>query len=580
VPDAGRAARASRRERAVLPLLSVAAALAVTAPLLRPGTVLANDMVFVPHQPWRDEWLGLGSALPRAVPADAVVSLATGLVDGAVLQKAVLVLVLALAALGAGRVVPARGVVGRVAAAAVYVWNPFVAERLLLGQWTVLVAHAALPWVLAGALDVRAGRRGGAARTLVAVAAASLTASGGVLAAALAVACAGRSRRAAAVAAGALVLQLPWLLPGLLHPGGAASDPSAVDAFATRAENWSGTVGSVLALGGVWNAQAVPGSRTSVLAPVLAAGLLVLAGLGLRPLAARWGRPATLGLVAVAGAGLALALLGAVPATAGLLRAVVEAVPGAGLLRDGHKWLAPLALLYGVAAGLGVERLAAVPARRALAAGALLLPLAGLPDLAWGVGGRLEPVAWPDDWAVVRERLASDPAPGSLVSVPFSAYRAYAWNGGRPSLDPAARWFDEEVVVEDRLLVGDTVVEGEDVRARQVRSALAEQRPLGEVGVRWVLVQHRTPGEVPASATAGARPVHQGPDLSLYRLPSVREVEAPSPPAVPVLLGVGAALAVLGTSVAGALSAALRAGSGAASGGSPGRNAQSTADRA
>src|SRR5690606_8651798 len=30
-----------------------------------------------------------------------------------------------------------------------FVWNPFVAERLLLGQWAVLLGYAGLPWVVA-----------------------------------------------------------------------------------------------------------------------------------------------------------------------------------------------------------------------------------------------------------------------------------------------------------------------------------------------------------------------------------------------------------------------------------------------
>jgi hypothetical protein len=546
VPDDAPAQARGRLGRLALPLVSGAIALAVTAPLLRPGTVLAQDMVFVPRQPWRDEWLGLSTALPRAVPADAVVSVATGVVDGAVLQKVVLLLVLGLAAWGAGRVVPARGETGRVAAAVVYAWNPYVAERLLLGQWALLVAYAALPWVLAGALSVRAGRPGGAPRTLVAVAVASITASGGLLAAGLVVACAGRSRPAWIAGAGSAVLQLPWLLPGLLRPGAAVSDPAGVEAFAVRAETWAGVLGSVLSLGGVWNARTVPGSRETALAPLLTVALLVVVALGVRPLVARWGRRAVVGLGGAAAVGLVLALLGALPPAAAVLRVVVEVVPGAGLLRDGHKWLAPLALLYAVAAGLGVERLAAVPARRPLAAMALLLPVAAVPDLAWGAGGRLEPVAWPDDWAVVRDLLADDPASGTLVPLPFAAYRAYGWNGDRPSLDPAPRWFDADVVAEDRLVVGGVVLEGEDPRARRVREALIDGRSVGEVGVRWVLVQHSTPGEVPASATAGARLLHDGPDLSLYRVPSVEREPDPSlPPAAPVLAGHVAALGVL-----------------------------------
>ena len=38
---------------------------------------------------------------------------------------------------------------------------------------------------------------------------------------------------------------------------------------------------------------------------------------------------------------------------------------------------------------------------------------------------------------------------------------------------------------------------GEDRRTRAVLAALEAGRPLGQVGVGWVLVQHGTPGPVP-----------------------------------------------------------------------------------
>lgn len=543
------------RVRAELAVLAAAVLLALLllAPVLRPGVVLVQDMVFVPHQPWRAEWLGLAASLPRAVPADAVVSALTAVVDGGLLQKAVLLVALVAAGWGAGRLVPATGLTGRLAATVVYVWNPYVAERLLLGQWTLLVAHAALPWVLAGALQVRTGERGGTARTLLAVAVASITATGGLLAAAVALAGAGRRRAALPLLAGTVALQLPWVVPALLSPGGGGSDPAGVDAFAARAESWAGTVGSVLGLGGVWNAAAVPASRGSAAAPVLTALLLAVVALGLPVLWRRWGRAAT-ALAVVAGGALLLALAGAVPGLSDVLRWAVETVPGAGLLRDGQKWLPPLALLYALGAGLGVERLAATPVRAPLAVGAALLPLAALPDLAWGVAGRLEPVRYPADWAAVRDRLDDDPHGGAVVSLPFTAYRAFAWNDARPTLDPAPRWFDRDVVVDDRLPVGRTVVEGENPRAAIVRRALADDRPLGEAGVGWLLVAKRTPGEVPASATDGAVLVLDGPDLALWRVPDVQDVDIDRPPAVPVV----AADAVAGGVLVAAAVAAVR----------------------
>src|SRR5687767_12271875 len=69
-------------------------------PALAPGYVLSYDMVWVPDLALRNDLLGLGSALPRAVPSDAVVAVLDELVPGMLLQK--LVLLGSLVAAGAG----------------------------------------------------------------------------------------------------------------------------------------------------------------------------------------------------------------------------------------------------------------------------------------------------------------------------------------------------------------------------------------------------------------------------------------------------------------------------------------------
>ena len=130
-------------------LFALGVALLVTGPALAPGFVLLRDMVFVPRQDLDLDAFGLGGSLPRAVPIDAVMGLLTAVVPGQVLQKIVLVGVVWLAVLGAARLVP-PGPDGRRGGAAavaglVYGWSPYVAERLLMGHWTLLLGFAALP---------------------------------------------------------------------------------------------------------------------------------------------------------------------------------------------------------------------------------------------------------------------------------------------------------------------------------------------------------------------------------------------------------------------------------------------------
>ena len=79
-------------------------ALLVVGPLLAPGYLLLRDAVSTPRSYLSDSALGLTSA-PRATPQDFAVALASHLVDGGVVVKALLVAGLWLAGWGAARLV-------------------------------------------------------------------------------------------------------------------------------------------------------------------------------------------------------------------------------------------------------------------------------------------------------------------------------------------------------------------------------------------------------------------------------------------------------------------------------------------
>src|SRR5215204_3217769 len=219
------------------PLLAWCVGLAalVLAPLARPGFLLSYDMVTVPRQELVPDALGLGSALPRAVPLDAVVAVLTQVVPGELLYRAVLVGILAGGAIGAAMLLPRASGTVRAVAASAYVWNAYVAERLVIGHWGLLVGYAVLPWLLRASLAVRHGDRAALPKALVLVALASVTPTGGILATGVlvvvVVALPGRRRRspAALAVAGCVVLQLPWLVPGVLTPTSLTSDPRAVE---------------------------------------------------------------------------------------------------------------------------------------------------------------------------------------------------------------------------------------------------------------------------------------------------------------------------------------------------------------
>ncbi|MGH3731248.1 MAG: hypothetical protein ACRDTU_21250 [Micromonosporaceae bacterium] len=518
---------------------------AILAPVLPRGFVLVYDMSFVPHQPLHPDSLGLGGGLPRAVPADALVAVATTVIPGDILQKLVLFGTLFAAALGAARLSPGSTLTRCVAAVA-YTWNAFIAERLLIGQWGLLVAYAALPWILKTALELRerSDRRQWARLVLVSLPAV-ITPTGGLLAAGAALAVAGR-RRLAGVLGVAAAMNAPWWLPAVLHPGAGGSDPDAVAAFAARGEGWAPAVLSVLGLGGIWNAEVVPASRGNPVLPLFTLLIVGLAAWGTWLLIRRWGAPAR-GLAVLAGAGLVVAIAGTLPGLSTVLEWAVGNVPGAGLLRDGQKWTAWWALLSSLGFALACEALGTLSrdrlARVAVGVGALLLPIAILPDLVWGAAGRLEPVSYPADWQRVSRILADDPRPGEVLSAPPSAYRRFSFNGGRTQYDPAPRYLPRPVVVADELRIGATVVRGEDTRAARVVAAAAAGEPLGRYGIGWVLVARGTPG--PSVDAESLTRVYDGESLTLYRVGG-RVADPPGwSAATPWVLTVDAAVTLL-----------------------------------
>ena len=467
---------------AILPLLML-------GPALGKGYVLSYDMVWVPDLSLRTDFLGLGTALPRAVPSDAIVAVLDELVPGMLLQKLVLYGGLVLAGLGYARMVrPA--IVPRMVAVSLAIWNPFVVERLWIGHWPVLLGYAAVPWLVLAGRRIRLEHRIPISVWFL-LPLGSLSASAGLVSA-LVVMVSALGRRpdmvAARLMAGCLAVNAPWWVAGLLHADDALGSTGA-QVFGLRGEGSLPAPLSALGLGGIWNSEVVPPSQKGVLAWAALTGLLVLAALGAR---SWWRREPELRLVALWAVGFLLALVSWMFPDA--LAWVGEHVPGGGILRDGTRSLAlclPLLVtLVSEGAEVVLARATAAAPRLALAVGCVLLPLAVMTDAAWGIAGELRPTDYPASYPAARAALAD--AKGDLVVLPFSSYRAPEWNGGRKVLDPLGRYLEPNYVVNDELSISGRIVAGEDPRVPEVLAALRLADPedrataLGRLGVRLV----------------------------------------------------------------------------------------------
>lgn len=502
--------RRSRWLAAVPAAWALVLSLLLLGPALGWGYVLTYDMVWVPQLDLRSDILGLGSALPRAVPSDAVVAVLDGVVPAVLLQKLVLVGALAGAGAGAAALVVQRSLAARLVAVTIAVWNPFVVERLLIGHWPLLVGYAVLPW-LAVALRGTGPHSRLPTRVPLLLLLGSLSASAGLATAVVALATGlrrGDPRRTLVLLGWLLVANAPWVVAGLVQPSSATSDPVGAELFATAGEGLLPGPLAALSLGGIWNADVVPTSRTGWAGVVLTTLLVVAAGAGVARLARGRARVTGLaGLVACWVVGYGLAVLSwTAPGALGWL---AGNVPGGGLLRDGSRLLGLTVPLVVVLVAVAVDGLLErLPDRtsRVLVGGVLaLVPVSLMPDAVWGVAGRLDAVSYPAAYDDARDAVSGAP-PGDAVSLPFVSYRAPVWNGGRRVLDPLGRYPDRPVVVNDELVVSGTRIAGEDPRAGEVRAALDAGTPeeraaaLRAAGVSAAVVEQLEGYPVPALA--------------------------------------------------------------------------------
>jgi len=448
------------------------------------------------------------------VPSDAVVAALDEVVPGMLLQKLVLLGSVIGAALGAARLLRGRPLVVLLVAVTVMTWNPFVVERLVIGHWPVLVGYGVTPWLVVAS---RAWRRTGRvpAVLLVLVPLGALSASAGVATAVLLLAlCADRGRWRTALGL-AVAANLPWVVSGVLHTASATTDALGAEAFSLQGEGRVPGPLAALSLGGIWNSEVVPASRTGLLGWVTLAVLLVavVTGLAARHWAADRREVAALTCCWVVGWGLAVTTW----AAPGAVGAVAAHVPGGGLLRDGSRLLVlcvPLTVLT-VSAGIGAvhdgvaRRLPGQPGATVVLAGlgvaAVLTPVALLPDAAWGAAGALRAVDYPTVWRDAREVESADHDRhgGDVLVLPASSYRRPPWNHGATVLDPLGRYLTPDYVASDVLVVGGVALAGEDPRAAAAVRVLArpdpEQRAAGlrELGISTLAIEDDAPGVVP-----------------------------------------------------------------------------------
>jgi hypothetical protein len=499
--------------------------LGVLGPGLGPGALLNLDLVLVRDQPVPSGIWGLGPDFPRRVPFFLPISWLSTIV-GTAAGKAVIVAAFAVAFVGASRLVGAAPLATRFGAGLLYALSPFTLTRLGSGQPAFLAALAVLPWALPRLLrphdDV-------GATLLWAAALGCCGITGGLLAVPVVLVglVAAHGQRWARVLGALLIGQLAWLVPALVVAAtGATARLAPAASFATNAHGLGG-VARVLAGHGFWqlgNQVGDPGGAfVAIIGVVL--GLLALAGAA--RLDASWRAPAA-GLGAL---GLAVTLASALPGLRDVYADFADTTLGAPL-RESQRFFVLFLVWMAPAAALGAQRLAgdepgALPGALSAAPAALAVILAA-PGL-WGIGGRLDPVAFPRAWNTSRTLIQS--RPGTVLTLPWNEYLDLSFADGRRSLNPTPDFFGGDVLVSRDPELGRPVQEGSDPRipaAQRAVDRIRVGRPasaqLARLGVRWVFLMHEVDWRAYRGLAddPGLERIVRGPAAGLYRVKAWR----------------------------------------------------------
>jgi hypothetical protein len=421
-----------------------------------------------------------------------------------------LAVALAVAATGAASLVggswPAR-----IASGVAFAWNPWVYDRLAVGQVSVLAGYAVLPWLARAAMRAKTWRGAltvGAWWAFAGACTLHFAWIGGVVVVAITGVRARELEIRRTLAGVGLAVGVAAAVFGAIALGGRHAAPPTGDArvltsFATTSDPDLGRSLGLLAQQGFWRPSAHrPRDDLGAFFPAIAGLSIGSAALGLW--CARGTTRARLagGATIAAGAGWLLAHGSAGP-TGSAYRFLFEHLPGFGAMREAQKWSALVSLAMAVGTGCLALAISATRARRA-AWVVVAVPFALAPTLAWGLDGRIRPSRYPVSWVEIRR--AVDALHGDVVALPWEQYVRSGLTGNRTTANPAPSYFGARVVASRdpgvRGLSADTG------RRAQVSAAIADAR---------------------ADAAAG-RPLALGPRLARLGFRAVLVLGAPEVP--------------------------------------------------
>ncbi|KAB3519974.1 hypothetical protein GC425_08670 [Corynebacterium sp. zg254] len=444
---------------------------------------MLRDMFIAQDMALNSSARGTAMGAPRNLPQDTIFGIITPEIPGVALAS---FLVLLCAFTGCWhatlmvRNMAGGGLAPQMAASLFVIWNPFTIERFLQGQWTIATAAFLMP-VLAYSI---ADRRWGS--WLLGFAGSALVPTGALLAVITSLTFArGIRDRGITLITGAF-MSSPWILAILLNPHGASgslSSPRSAELFAARAEEGIGTLGALLSLGGIWNADAEAPSRT-LLPTIVGLVLVLVLLLGMRELWRVYRPVAVMTVVAIL-----LPAAFATPWGLEFMGWLVSTVPGAGLLRDTQKFVCLAIPGYVLLIGVFVGKFGEASVGRAWASSLIIMmaTVISVPcfprDIAPLSTQPISPV-----WDRIMTAVDAAP-PGKILMFPPGNYHQ---RGEYPSISPAMKLLSGEPLDPGFLIVDGRLVDGQPEVMGLLKAVIDGgddvHKRLADADVSWVLL--------------------------------------------------------------------------------------------
>ena len=487
-------------------------ALIIMGPLLGPGRILTLDSPlalnfdFAEYFSWSTKGAeSVFAATYNSAPIAAVLRGLDLVLPFQVVEKAWLVLLLWLCAVGASRLPYIQGV-GSYYAGFFYLVNPFTYIRFVSGQWGILGAYALIPFAATSFINLLEDP----SRKRIVVFALILTVISHLQIHGLALAllvlgplyltqCAtvpGRFKQSLPWVAwsGGLFLLLNsfWIARFIVAGGGVTKNmPVAelgyfaafppLDVLSLRGSWLSGAYVDIYDLVPVWWLLFLP--------------LLVLAVYGAMSMwdnsRLRW---LALGLAFAGLAGLVMAAGPGTPGIGGLFTSLWEEFPIYRGFRETHKFTALLALVYAYLGAFGLQILWEKIRQRATwphwapyaTAGVFFVLTAAYALPIFGVWGQVKPTDYPEDWHTVRSILDDDPDDFSVLVLPWHMYMDFDWlpNRWKNLANPAPSFFSQPVISGDNIEIAANYSDSSDPRSKYVEELLRGRDELDDFGSR------------------------------------------------------------------------------------------------